>query len=635
MAPKRKGLESLALIRREADVITTQVDLLAKDVPGCGNSQDVRLRCQNLRSLAEKTLSALNNLSKVEGSGPVEDYDQRREEECLRVRGLMERLDGLALQLSTPAPGQDDSQEEDSEEDDEEGDEDDEDDDEEDDEEDDASVESSEPRAYSVLSDIRGEEPGDLSVQRGELLRVISTAPDGWWLAEDSKGNRGLVPRTYLKSVVPDENESEEGSDEEPGPSASESHRSKVRKTLTEVDVLSAMGAIPPGFTPSTLNRLALEGVTYRGSRFIQPELSQSQLAFKDIFMEPNTGEVRGRQVAVCVCFSLVGCRRISPPGVGVAVLSRHVRLCAFDGSQVLSNIHTVRATVNPKNPKTWTFSARVSGDLPTLLDGECFLRCSSDSPELGLLLELGVTFTRTSTGEKGELSCGWTYLKLSDTTARTYELPVHGGTPFESQLPVQTGSKSMFQVLQSRSQPKLTLKLKSVSRRTRAQLSLLPDCLLYCSNVLHLLLIFRQILTQTLMGRPTAQSRDLMCHPVLTCFPLLLDETDLLDAFKSAWHHAEQAMSRALKRDLVFLRAEFTSVFLATVHPLLHSTTLPCQRWADLPLEEQRVRLISLALDRFRTGSQSEGPVAEQEAFDVTELSFDPLGKVPHNTTP
>ena len=58
-----------------------------------------------------------------------------------------------------------DSQEEDSEEDDEEGDEDDEDDDEEDDEEDDASVESSEPRAYSVLSDIRGEEPGDLSVQ--------------------------------------------------------------------------------------------------------------------------------------------------------------------------------------------------------------------------------------------------------------------------------------------------------------------------------------------------------------------------------------------------------------------------------------------------------------------------------------
>ena len=57
--------------------------------------------------------------------------------------------------------------------------------------------------------------------------------------------------------------------------------------------------------------------------------------------------QVRGRQVAVCVCFSLVGCRRISPLGVGVAVLSRHVRLCAFDGSQVL-NTNTQHCPTTP-----------------------------------------------------------------------------------------------------------------------------------------------------------------------------------------------------------------------------------------------------------------------------------------------
>ncbi|CAL8259069.1 unnamed protein product [Lota lota] len=626
MPPKRKGLR---LIQREADVIKTQVDLLLKDDLGYGNTQEVLLRCQNLRSLAEKSITALNNLKKTEEAVPMDNYEQRREEEVSRLRGMVERLERVLqrsspgapqqapLTLTQPGAPQHDSQEEESEEDDE------------DIEDDDASVESSQPIAYIVLSDIRGEEEGDLSVQQGELLRIIKTSADGWWLAEDRKGNRGLVPRTYLKSEVRVEEESEEESDEESKQSASESHWSKVRKALTEVDVLSAMGAIPPGFTPSTLNRLTLEGATYRGSSFIQPELSQSQLAFKDVFMEPNTGEVRGRQVPVCVCLSLWGCRMIAQPGVGVQVISRHVRLCAFDGSQVLSNIHTVRATHNPKNPKTWTFSPRVNGDLPTLLDGECFLRCSSDSPELGLLLELGVTFTRNSTGETGELSCGWTFLKLTDQTARTYELPVHGGTPFESQLPVQSGSKSVFQqVLQNRKQPKLILKLKSVSRRTRAQLSLLPDSLLYCSNVIHLLLIFRQILTQTLMDRPTAQSRDLMCHPVLTSFPLLLDETDLLDAFKTAWLHAEHAMSRTHKRDLLFLRGEFTSVFLSTVYPLIHSTTLPCQRWADPPLEQQRARLISQALEDFRTSSQSGGPMAQQDAFDVTELTFDLLGK-------
>lgn len=37
----------------------------------------------------------------------------------------------------------------------------------------------------------------------------------------------------------------------------------------------------------------------------------------------------------------------------------------------------------------------KVTGVLPTLLDGGCFLRCNSASPNLGILFELGVTFIR------------------------------------------------------------------------------------------------------------------------------------------------------------------------------------------------------------------------------------------------
>lgn len=36
-----------------------------------------------------------------------------------------------------------------------------------------------------------------------------------------------------------------------------------------------------------------------------------------------------------------------------------------------------------------------MSGILPALLDGDCFLRCNSTSPNLGILFELGVTFIR------------------------------------------------------------------------------------------------------------------------------------------------------------------------------------------------------------------------------------------------
>lgn len=36
-----------------------------------------------------------------------------------------------------------------------------------------------------------------------------------------------------------------------------------------------------------------------------------------------------------------------------------------------------------------------MAGVLPALLDGDCFLRCNSSSPNLGILFELGVTFIR------------------------------------------------------------------------------------------------------------------------------------------------------------------------------------------------------------------------------------------------
>lgn len=37
----------------------------------------------------------------------------------------------------------------------------------------------------------------------------------------------------------------------------------------------------------------------------------------------------------------------------------------------------------------------QMTGVLPALLDGDCFLRCNSASPGLGILFELGVTFIR------------------------------------------------------------------------------------------------------------------------------------------------------------------------------------------------------------------------------------------------
>ncbi|KAG8000265.1 Nephrocystin-1 [Nibea albiflora] len=525
-------------------VFLIQLDSLVKDVQTQDVSTEEALqRCQELQMSAEKTLKSLKKLTKADEPAPVGNYDQRKQEEERRLQNMLERINTLYLELSPPGPSL---------------------------------------RVYTVLSDFKGEQEGDLSVQ------------------------------------------------------------------IDATDVLSAMGAIPSGFRPSTLNKLLVEDATYRGSHRIQPELSPSKLSFSDLFLDPDTGRVRARQVRTCVCFTLWSCRMIPTPGVGVQVLSRHIRLCAFDGTQVLSNIHTVRATYNSKSPKTWSFSPRMTGILPTFLDGDCFLRCNSASPNLGVLFELGVTFIRNSTGERGDLSCGWAFLKLTDDTGnpipnRTYELPVNGGTPYEKDVEVEAsvtrGSPAgvFQQMLQARRKHKLIVKLKSADSRTRTQLSVLPDTLLHCLNCVHLLALHRQLLADMLlMDRPTMQNADLICSPILSTFPILLDQPDLLDALRNVWLDAETNMSRAQKRDLSYLKQEFAKVYMSSVYFLLHSPSLPSHRWADPPTEEQRARVIYAYLDTLKhtqhTSGQSGGPevfidpMHQHLAFDITELTFDLL---------
>ncbi|KAJ4948514.1 hypothetical protein JOQ06_020047 [Pogonophryne albipinna] len=606
MPPRRKG--PLQLVQREVDEIKKQVDSLVKDVEsGNGYTEEAFRRCQELQMSAEKTQRTLMKLTKADEPAPVGNYDQRKQEEERRLQDILERVTTLSLELSPAGP----------------------------------STAAGDSSKEDTLSDFKGEQEGDLSVQRGEILNIIRKTADGWWLAQDTKGNTGLVPKTYLK-LKPHIFQIEKQS--------THSNWSTVKKALSGLDatdVLSALGAIPAGFGTSHLTKLLEEeGQTYRGSHYVQPELSQSQLSFSDLFLDPDTGRVRARQVQTCLCFSLWSCKMIPTPGVGVQVLSRHIRLCAFDKTQVLSNIHTVRATYNSKSPKTWSFSPRMTGILPSLLDGDCFLRCNSAHPNLGILFELGVTFIRNSTGDRGDLSCGWAYLKLTDDSGnplsnRTYELTLNSGSPFEAEVPMEIaatrGSSVFQQMLQARRQPKLIIKLKSANSRTRTQLSILPDTLLHSLSCVHLLALHRQLLADTLlMDRSTMQNADLICSPILSTFPVLFDQPDLLDALRSAWLEAETSMSRAQKRDLPHLKQEFVKVYMSSVYFLLHSPSLPPHRLADPPSEEQRARVLFSTLDALKQSQHTSGTSGglevfvdskhQHHAFDITELTFDLL---------
>ncbi|XP_069436732.1 nephrocystin-1 isoform X10 [Ovis canadensis] len=610
-------------------------------------------RCIQLKQAIDENKNALQKLKKADEPAPVGNYYQKKEEEHNLLDKLTHQLQELAVSISRENVTEtgaltEREEEENSAEEDEEEDEDDEEESEESRGEDEEAEEEEEekqegeshPEAtsgeYIALGDFMAQQVGDLTFKKGEILCIIKKNSDGWWMAKNAKGNKGLIPKTYLEPYNKEEGQesSEEGSEEdtEVGDETAEgaevkpradSHWSAVRKAISEqintVDVLTAMGAIPAGFRPSTLFQLLEEGNQFRASYFLQPELTPSQLAFRDLIWDAKTGSIRSRPSRVSLILTLWSCKVIPLPGVSIQVLSRHVRLCLFDGSEV-------------------------TGVLPCLLDGDCFIRSNSSSPDLGILFELGISYIRNSTGERGELSCGWVFLKLFDATgipipAKTYKLFLNGGTPYEKGVEVDPSVSrrahgSVFhQLMTMRRQPQLLVKLRSLNRRSRNTLSLLPETLIGSMCCVHLLIFYRQILGDVLLkDRMSLNSADLISNPVLATFPKLLEESDIMDALRSSWAEKESTLKRSEKGDRELLKAVFLLVYHDCVLPLLHSALLPPSRWAEEETEAARWKGIA---DFLKQNQENEGalqvllsPEGVHEPFDISEQTYDFLGE-------
>ncbi|XP_067319399.1 nephrocystin-1 isoform X2 [Anolis sagrei] len=626
-------------------------------------------RCLELKRSVDENAFALQSLKKSDEPAPVGNYYQRKEEEETQLLKLSQQLEKLALilsrenvikgsnvdekqrdnlklkrgneQIEDGTAGDDDRDDEDEstqddEEEEEEGeDEEDDDDSDEDKHGDDSAVN------FITLGDFAAQQEGDLTFKKGEVLLILEKKPDGWWLGQNSKGERGLVPKTYLTVNVTEEVEEEseeemeediEVTDETAGGATimkrTDSHWSAVKKAITEnntLDALTTMGAVPAGFRPSTLAQLLEEGIQFRASYFLQPELTSSGLSFRDLVWNSEKGTIQSRPTRIALVVTLWNCKAIPFPGLSIQVLSRHVRLCLFDGNRILSNIHTVRATWQPKNPKTWTFSPRVTGILPCLLDGDCFIRSNSTSLDIGILFELGITYIRNSTGEKGELSCGWAFLKLFDSSglpvsSKTYELVLNGGTPYEKGVEVdpsisrRASSNVFHQMIALRKQPQLLVKLRSLSTRSKDVLNMLPEVLIGSMCYTHLILFYRQILGDVLLrDRLNMQNTDLIGNPILATFPKLMEQPDLMDALRSAWAEKESTLKRSEK-----------------------SVILPEYKWAEEESEGTRWRMIAdfLKKNREREGALSSLLSSESphKAFDIMEIAYDFVGEARTN---
>ncbi|XP_053829793.1 nephrocystin-1 isoform X3 [Vidua macroura] len=651
---ERRARGPLQRVQRRNRELRAQVEALRAESAAAapGQREALRLRCTQLKELVEENTNALRGLKKSDEPAPVGNYSQRKEEEEKLLLRLSQQLQKLLLVLDQDNvtknyPGGEEHQkgphaEEGNEEEEESEDEESEEEDTEEEEDEEKLLDDPDVRECVAVGNFDAQQEGDLTF---------------------------LVPKEEEESQEESEEHTEvvdETADGTEIKRRTDSHWSAVRAIIENdtVEVLTTTGAVPAGFRPSMLFHLLEEGEEFRASYYLQPKLTPSQLAFKDLVWNSERNTIHPRPTRVSLIVTLCSCKMIPLPGTGVRVLSHHVRLCLFDGSRVLSNIHTVRAMWLPKNPQTWTFSPRVMGILPSLLDGDSFVRCNSLSSDTGILFELGITYKCNSTGERGELSCGWTFLKLFTSSgipvpSKMYELVLSGGTPYEKGIEVdpsisRRGSGVFQQFMSLRKQPVLLVKVKSPSVHSKDILNFLPETLVGGMCYIHLLVFYRQILGDALLkdrmsmqstgehwrkirlvrGMTPARSPfDLICNPVLATFPQLLDQPDLMDALRSAWADKERTLKRIEKRDQEFLKSAFVLVYHDSVFPLLCSTYLPSYRWAEEEVELSRWKVIHDFLKRSREKDGALEYLLSSEnthkAFDISELAYDFLGEV------
>lgn len=677
---KASPKESLRQLQKKINTISRRVDAFSSRLEGMSSITSPERKqnyesCDKLKAEIELISKELSCLPKANQDVSLEDFTEQKKKAKLRLDSLKSQLDRISEQLEPDEveedyfrkmqagevgasnsdiltdkadddanPGRDTDS----------GDEEDENDDERDeDSEEESTANIVMVRKVRTLSDFDGEQDGDLSFKKGEILTVIKTTEDGWWDAENEAGKQGVVPKTLVEIIHEEETPSPRQQPEEEPSAISRETRDKVpemsrtrsgmelwktlqqtsRQETSATDVLKAMGAMPSGFRSTTLGRLAKQE-QFQTSSWLMPKLSRSNVAFRDITWDPVAKQLRPRAAKTNRVFQLMSARMVPFPGTGIEIISRHVRIVIWDiaNNQPLSNVHSVRGLTTEKDPMTWNFNPKCPS---SVFDSECLARINSNDDSLVILFELNMLYKRTSANEKSEVACGWCILKLfeengSPVPNKTYEIPLNGGTPFDigvdldPSVSLKASTNRFQQVVRTNRQPRLTVKLISYQRKE--MYDMLPDTLLTCHVYTQFICLYRQLLTEAIMdeGRDS-QDAGFIMDPIISTFPKIIYTADVMDALKRCWDEKNRRdLKRSQRRDGAVLRRLFRDVYMDSVFPILNSAELPPYIWGNDDREKERLTWILTYCDKRTAWDNLLAPNRLYKPFNVDRFTLD-----------
>jgi len=252
---KASPKESLRQLQKKINTISRRVDAFSSRLEGMSSITSPERKqnyesCDKLKAEIELISKELSCLPKANQDVSLEAFTEQKKKAKLRLDSLKSQLDRISEQLEPDEveedyfrkmqagevgastsdiltdkadddanPGRDTDS----------GDEEDENDDEQDeDSEEESTANIVMVRKVRTLSDFDGEQDGDLSFKKGEILTVIKTTEDGWWDAENEAGKQGVVPKTLVEIIHEEETPSPRQQPEEEPSAISRETRDKV-----------------------------------------------------------------------------------------------------------------------------------------------------------------------------------------------------------------------------------------------------------------------------------------------------------------------------------------------------------------------------------------------------------------------
>uniref|UniRef100_T1JCN5 SH3 domain-containing protein n=1 Tax=Strigamia maritima TaxID=126957 RepID=T1JCN5_STRMM len=444
---------------------------------------------------------------------------------------------------------------------------------------------------------------GYLMFEKGDEMKVIEKLDQNWIKVENRKQEVGLVPLNYVtflreKHKTLENNISDAST--KSGKDLWQNLKLAVKQSAT-TDVLNALGAMPSGFRISTLHKLLNENCMYTLECALAPKLSSSNLGYCHFSMDSSNETLQVTVAKVQRTIRLVACKSIPLAGAGVDVLSRHVYACLFDGSKIISNIHRVSAKWDSESPKLWSFATKSMFPTPCNEDANILIRSRNAHINLGVLFEVCISLYRTSSGEHKEMSCGWVFVKLFDAfglqiSSGTYNLKLQGGSPLEHGIAVDssiggTDSTNPLKAMVTRfRQPTLAVKISRPETRVKNEASVLPPTFIAAVSLVQFFWIYRQILAETLLKDKTDnQNAELIYSPVLSQFPSIASQSDLVDIMRTAWMEQIKSTKRSEKSKPEYLKRLFTAIFMDNMFIYNNINMPPYSTTTNIQVQQSR----------------------------------------------